>query len=155
MTPEERKALIKKTAGKLQYLNLSRPDLVFNVSMLSRTMKDEELDAQVEKCRKLTTKAKETMYVIKYGDLGEMKDLELYVFSDAAYRNQDLDRVRSTVGILIFLNGTRGCSPILWRSRAIRRVCKSVKTAETLVLKEVVDAAINLSSHTSRWWRAP
>ena len=49
MTPEERKALIKKTAGKLQYLNLSRPDLVFNVSMLSRTIKDEELDTQVEK----------------------------------------------------------------------------------------------------------
>ena len=120
--------------------------------MFSRTIKDEELDAQVEKCRKLTTKAKETMYVIKYGDLGELKDLELYVFSDAAYRNQDLDRVRSTVGILIL---TRGCSPILWRSRAIRRVCKSVKTAETLALKEAVDAAINLSSHTSRWWRAP
>ena len=49
MTPEEKRSLIKRLAGKLQYLNLSRPDLVFNVSMLSRSVGDEELDSQVEK----------------------------------------------------------------------------------------------------------
>ena len=145
MTPEQKRALIKQVAGRLQYLNLSRPDLVFNVSMLSRAVKDEELDAQVEKCRKLATRAKNSKYVIQYGDLGNLKDLELCVFSDAAYGNQDLDRVRSTAGIIIFLKGPRGCAPILWRSRAIRRVCTSVKTAETLALGEALDAAINLS----------
>ena len=97
----------------------------FNVSMLSRSVEDEELNGQVEKCRSLMTRAKENKYVIKYKDLGEMKDLELYVFSDAAYENQDLDRVKSTVGVIIFLNGPRGCASILWRSRAIKRVCKS------------------------------
>ena len=79
-------------------MNLSRPDMVFNVSMLSRAVKD-----------------------------------------------VDLNRVKSTAGIIIFLKGPYGSAPILWRSRAIRRVCKSVKTAETLALEEAVDAAINLS----------
>ena len=143
MTPEEKRALIKKMAGRLQYLNLSRPDLVFKVSMLSRTVGDDELDAQVEKCRKLVTKAKGTKYTIRYGDLGKLSELELHVYSDAAYANQD--KIKSTVGIVIFLTGPRGCAPILWRSRAIRRVCKSVKTAETLALEEAIDAAINLS----------
>ena len=145
MTPEEKRSLIKRLAGKLQYLNLSRPDLVFNVSMLSRAVQDEELDSQIEKCRTLTTRAKDSKYVITYKALGEMKNLELLVFSDAAYGNQDLDRVKSTVGIIIFLSGPGGCAPILWRSRAIKRVCKSVKTAETLALEEAVDAAINLA----------
>ena len=67
------------------------------------------------------------------------------MFSDAAYANQDLDRIRSTAGIIIFLKGPQGSAPILWKSRAIRRVCKSVKTAETYALDEAVDAAINLS----------
>ena len=145
MTPVQKRTLIKRIAGKLQYLNLSRPDLVFNVSMLSRAVKDEELDNQLEKCRALTAKAKNIKYAIKYTNLGRLEDLELHVYSDAAYANQDLDRVRSTVGIIIFLVGPRGSAPILWRSRAIRRVCKSVKTAETLALEEAVDAAINLS----------
>ena len=150
MTPEEKRSLIKRKAGKLQYLNLSRPDLVFNVSMLSRSVKDEELDSQVEKCRSITNKAKQSKFVIKYGFLGEIKDLELYVFSDPAYGNQDLDRVRSKAGIIIFLKGPQGSAPILLRSRAIRRVCKFVKTAETLVLEEAVDAAINLSRQISQ-----
>ena len=145
MTPEEKRTLIKKAAGKLQYLNLSRPDLVFNVSMLSRAVKDEDLNGQIDKCRSLASRAKQTKYVIKYGYLGEMRDLELHVYSDAAYGNQDLDRVKSTAGIIIFLRGPYGSAPVLWKSRAIRRVCKSVKTAETLALEEAVDAAINLS----------
>ena len=94
MTPEENK---KKTTGKLQYQNHLRPDLVFNIWMLSKTVRYDELNAQVEKCRKLMTRTKENKYVVRYGDLGEIKDLELYVFLDAAYGNQDLDRVRSTV----------------------------------------------------------
>ena len=145
MTTEEKRSLERRLAGKLQYLNLSRPDLVFNVSMLSRSVEDWELNSQVEKCRSLTTRAETNKYVIMYKDLGEMKDLELLVFSDAAYGNQDLDRVKSTVGIIIFLNGPKGCAPILWRSRAIKRVYKSVKTTETLALEEAVDTAINLS----------
>ena len=83
--------------------------------------------------------------MIRYGNLGRLEDLELHVYSDAAYANQDLDRVRSTVGIIIFLVGPGGSAPILWRSRAIRRVCKSVKTAETFALEEALDTAINLS----------
>ena len=84
MTPDQKRFLIKELAGKLQYLNLSRPDLVFNVSMLSRAVKDEELDNQLEKCRTLTVKAKTNKYVIKYVNLGGLKDLERHIFSDAA-----------------------------------------------------------------------
>ena len=96
-------------------ITVSRPDLVLKVSMLSRTVGDENLDAQIVKCRKLVTKARETKYTIRYGDLGNLNELELHVYSDAAYANQD--RIKSTVGIIIFLSGPKGCTPILWRSR--------------------------------------
>ena len=65
----------------------------------------------MEKCRTLTAKARSSKYVIRYGNLGRLEDLELHVYSDAAYGNQDLDRVRSTVGIIIFLVGPGGSAP--------------------------------------------
>ena len=108
-------------------------------------VKDKELVANVEKYRKITNRAKKKKYMIRYGDLGKMKDLELYVFLDAAYGIQDLDRVWCTVGVIIFLNGPRGCAPVLLRTRAIRRIFKPIKTAVTLALEEAMDTAINLA----------
>ena len=56
-------------------------------------------------------------------------------YADASFAN--LQGGKSRGGFIILLVDTNGkCCPILWQSRAIRRVVKSTLAAETLSLVE-------------------
>ena len=81
---------------------------------------------------------------IKYSRLGNLKDLYLEVYADAAFGNQE-QKTKSTEGVIIMLRGQGSqCSPISWRSKTIARVCKSAKTAETMAMENAADTAIGL-----------
>ena len=82
---------------------------------------------------------------IKYKKLGNWRDLKIVSFTDSSYRNAD-DATKSVGGRFIALANSEGeCSPLIWKSKTIQQVCKSVKTAETRSLNEGMEDAIYLS----------
>jgi hypothetical protein len=136
------KEFLKQIVGKLLYLNLTRPDLAFKVNMLTRISPSTDLKEKIKEARRLVKEIKATQVKIKFSRLGDLSELYLEVYADAAFGNTD-NKVRSTEGAIIMLRGVGSrCSPVYWTSKTIARVCKSAKTAETMALENAVDMAI-------------
>jgi hypothetical protein len=71
--------------------------------------------------------AKKNPLEIRYGKLGDLKDLSLEIYADAFFGGVDKG-LKSTEGFIILLRGENDkCSPISWKSKIISRVCKSEK----------------------------
>ena len=136
------KEVLKQVVGKLLYLNLSRPDIAFKVNLLARLGKDSDLKEKIKEARKLVKEIKSEKVEIKYSRLGNLSDLYLEVYADAAFGNLE-NRTKSTEGFIIMLRGIGSrCAPINWRSKTITRVCRSAKTAETFAMEDGTDTAI-------------
>jgi hypothetical protein len=141
---EKKKTILRGVVGKLLYLNLTRPDLSFKTNLLSRVPAGCDLNAKLKEAQELVEEARKNPLEIRYGRLGSLNNLSLEVYADAAYGGIDKD-MKSTEGFIILLRGDNDrCSPIAWRSRIIPRVCKSVKTAETVALEDATDMAIGI-----------
>ena len=66
-------------------------------------------------------------------------------YTDASYRNAE-DKEKSIGGRVIVLANEEGkCSLLIWKSKTIQQVCKSVKSAETRSLERGMEDAIYLS----------
>ena len=51
--------------------------------------------------------------------------------------------LQGRINTIIMLRGSGDkCAPVYWRSKTIARVCRSAKTAETIVMESAVDMAI-------------
>jgi hypothetical protein len=96
---------------------------------------------------KVIKKAKAKKQVVRFTKLGDIKDLEVKVYTDASYNNQD-ERTRSTEGRVILVeNPKTGLTNVIsWKVKKISRVCRSVKSAETRALEDGLDDAV----HTAR-----
>ncbi len=130
--------------GKLLYLNLSRPDLAFKVNSLAKVSTSTHLKEKIKEARLLIKEIKSTQLEIKYSQLGNLNDLYLEVYADAAFGNQE-EKTKSTEGAIIMLRGQGSkCAPINWKSKTLARVCKSAKTAETMAMENAADTAIGL-----------
>ena len=71
--------------------------------------------------------------------------MKVVAFTDSSYRNAE-DATKSVGGRFISLTNNNGDSnPLIWKSKTIQQVCKSVKTAETRSLNEGMEDAIYLS----------
>ena len=82
---------------------------------------------------------------LKFSSLGNIKDLKVIVYTDSSYRNAE-NKVKSVGGRLIVLANKSGeCSPLVWKSKTIQQVCKSVKTAETRSLERGLEDGIYLA----------
>jgi len=105
--------------GKLLYLNLSRPDLAFKVNSLAKVSSSTDLKDKVKEARSLIKEIKSTQLEIKYSRLGDLNDLYLEVYADAAFGNQD-QKTKSTKGSIIMLRGQGSkCAPISWKSKTL------------------------------------
>ena len=82
---------------------------------------------------------------VKYSRLGKIDDLSIIAYTDSSYRNAE-DRTKSVGGKFIGLCNKEGkCGPLIWKSKTIQQVCKSVKTAETRSLEKGLEDAIYLA----------
>ena len=122
---EAAKTLIRKSVGKLLYLNLTRPDLAFRTNYLSRDTPDRTLADRVKEARQLIKDARSVKVELKLQSIGALDKIGLECYADASFANAELG-VRSTGGTLILMKSSEdasgNCSPIYWSSRQIPRV---------------------------------
>ena len=131
LTPVELKQLRAKIGEVLWISLMTRPDLAFDVNKLASEVPGATINT-LEDMNKLIKKAKAKKQVVRFTKLGNIKDLEVKVYTDASYNNQD-ERTRSTEGRVILVeNPKTGISNVIsWKVKKISRVCRSVKSAET------------------------
>ena len=119
MSEDKLKAFLRQVVGKLLYLNLSRPDLAFKVNSLAKISSSTDLKEKVKEARSLIKEIKSTQLEIKYSRLGDLNDLYLEVYADAAFGNQE-QKTKSTEGSIIMLRGQGAkCAPISWKSKTL------------------------------------
>ena len=71
--------------------------------------------------------------------------MKVIAYTDSSYRNAE-NKEKSVGGRFIGLVNEKGaCAPLLWKSKTIQQVCKSVKTAETRSLERGVEDGIYLA----------
>ncbi len=82
---------------------------------------------------------------IMISNLGNLKDCEIIVYTDAAFRNLN-DNTDSCGGYLIFLANmkTGKVAPLEWKSGKLKRKVHSTLGAETQALYSGLDAAVGL-----------
>ena len=129
LTPAEQK-IYRKYVGKLLWLSENvRPDLAFLALHMSRKVNNANLK-DLKKINTFITKqvsGRENKIMLKH--VGNKDDLIICATSDAAFYQTE----QSIQGEILMLANkkTNNVSPLFWKSKAITRVCKSSKDAET------------------------
>ena len=116
--------LYQSIVGSLCYLVHTRPDIAFTVGYVSRFMEDHREDHWATVKRLLCYVKGTVDQGISFPKTGRSR-LQLTVFSDADMAG-DIDRRRSTSGVLVFL----GSAPISWLSLKQKVVALSTCEAE-------------------------
>ena len=83
-----------------------------------------------------------------FGRIAKKDDLCIAGICDASYHQED----NSVAGEMILLcnKSTEAALPIYWKSGVIRKVCTSLKAAETRSLMKLVDDSTNLAKQLSK-----
>ena len=137
---------VRGKLGELLWISLmTRPDLSFDVNLLSsQVVKGTILTLKAVK--KIVKKAKSCHNVLRFSKLGDISDISVRVYADASFENQ-ADKIRSTAGRVILLENkkTGMVNVASWKTKKIARVCRSIKSAETRALEEALDDGINIA----------
>ena len=141
---EKEKRLVRGKIGELLWISLiSRPDLSFEVNLVSSQIADGSVSL-AKTVNNIIRNAQSVKNVLKFSKLGDLSELSVKVHADASFCNAE-SKTRSTEGRVIMLSNERTgfanvCS---WKTKKISRVCRSVKAAETRALEEALDDAVN------------
>ena len=122
---------------------MTRPDLSFEVNRLSGNVRNATIKDLMD-AKLLVEKARSNPVKLNFTKLGNKEDLEVKIYTDASFNNQD-NKVRSTEG-RILLHGNKKSSKVnafSWKTKKIARVCRSVKGAETRALESGLDEAVH------------
>ena len=141
LTPKQM-TMLRAQIGSLSWLSMNvRMDLSFGTHELSKRMANATIK-DLQYSNHLIKKANERQNKITYRSLGKVEDLTVIGFSDASFKTDE----KSTGGQMVLLGNrnTDQVTPILWRSKIIRKACRSSKDAELLSLGAVCDQAIHL-----------
>ena len=146
LTEKEKKEAKGKVGALLWISLLTRPDLAFDVNILSTEVSKGTVKT-IKHINKTIRKAKDRKNKLRFIKLGPLSKLAVKVYSDASFGNRD-QSTRSTAGrvILIENKDTKMMNVAAWKTKKIARVCRSVKGAETRALEDALDAGI----HTAR-----
>ena len=101
----------------------------------------------VKEINRVISNAKLKDSKLRFVKLGELVDLEVKVYADASFCNQE-GSIKSTAGRVILLQNpkTNMSNIVSWKTKKINRVCRSVKTSETRAMDDAIDEGI----HTAR-----
>ena len=141
---ENERKTIRKVVGELLWVSLmTRPDLSFEVNRLSGNILDATI-RDLKDAKLLVEKAKSNPVRLNFTKLGNKEDLEVKIYTDASYNNQD-NKVRSTEGRILLIGSKRSnkVNAFSWKTKKIARVCRSVKGAETRALESGLDEAVH------------
>ena len=135
--------LLRQLVGRLNWaVQGSRPDMSFDMIELSTKLKN-GLVGDLIQAIKCIERIKSENSIVKFSCLGDVKDWQLFVFTDAALGN--LKGSGSTAGKIILLSNLRGdICPLSWHTNKIKRIVRSTLAAEMLSLQEGIDEAIYL-----------
>ena len=143
LTKEEQECMLS-VAGQLNWLaTQTRPDLSFETLELNMAKKKPKIE-NLKKANKAIKKAKTKSHIL-YSRLGSQEDLQITVYSDAAWGNLP-DGTSSGQGHIIFLSYNENCCPISWTSNKIKRKVSSSLSAETLALHDALDEGLYLQA---------
>ena len=138
LTSEETTTL-QEAIGQLNWLScVTRPDISFDVSVLSSSIKEATVSDMVY-ANKVIRKVKNEKSSIKFPEL-DLESLQLVSFSDASYSN--LRNGGSQGGHLTFLvDKNNNSCPLEWKSNRLKRVVRSALAAETLACADCMEAS--------------
>ena len=136
--------LLRRITGKISWIASNcRPDLSFISLKLSMKSKNATIE-DIKYANMTVRKAKNKVSKVSYKFSPSMKDLVVYGLGDASYKAGE-----KAMGGQMILVGSRESKcvyPVFWRSKLIRKVCKSPKDSETLNLGLLVDLTTHVSN---------
>ena len=130
--------MLREAVGQLNWLScVTRPDIAFNVSVLSSNIKNATVNDLIQ-ANKVIKKVKTEKTFMRFSEL-DLDSVCIMSFSDASYNN--LKNGGSQGGYIIFLvDKYNHCCPLEWKSNRLKRVVRSALAAETLACAESVEA---------------
>ena len=120
----------------------SRPDLCFDMVSLSTKFKGGRIQ-DLKDARKVLTNIVQNDASILLSNVGDLKEAELWLYTDASFGNLNEGVDSTGAYILLLVNTENGkCAPLDWKANKVKRVVTSTLAAETLSLYAGLDAAI-------------
>ena len=142
MTQDEL-TILRQLTGMVNWAQrATRPDLSFETIELSTKFKGGKVEDLIQ-AKNVAARLKKFDVTVTTSDVGDFRDCQVWIFTDAAFRN--LNNGTDSCGgyFLLIVNTTTGkCAPIEWKSGKIKRKVHSTLAAETLSLYAGLDAAI-------------
>ena len=120
----------------------TRPDIAFDALELSTKFKGGKVE-DLARAQSVALKMKKSEVTVKVSNLLSWEDCQIWVFTDAAFRNLN-QKVDSAGGYVVFLvNIQTGHSAVIeWKTNKLKRKVHSTLGAETQILYNGIDAAL-------------
>ena len=145
LNKDEKKEARGKIGALLWISLITRADLSFDVNVLSSEVARGTVRT-IKEINRVIKNAKLRSDKLRFVRLGALSELEVKVYADASFSNQD-GSTKSTAGRVILLKNKNEntVNIISWKTKKIARVCRSVKTAETRAIDEAIDEAVHVA----------
>lgn len=140
---QEELSKLRQMVGSLNWaVRATRPDLCFEMIDLSTKFKG-GLVKDLNQAKKTLTNLQRNMATIRLSNVHNIKDCQIWCFSDSAFRNLN-EKEDSAGGFVILMVNTKTgvCAPLDWKANKIKRKVASTLAAEAISLGTALDAAI-------------
>ncbi len=139
--------LLRQLTGIVNWAQRStRPDLSFETIELSTKFKGGLVEDLIQ-AKNVAARLKKLDVVVTTSNVGRFEECQVWVFTDAAFRNLNNNTDSCGGYFLMIVNITNGlCAPIEWRSGKLKRKVHSTLGAETLSLYSGIDAALAIKN---------